>query len=496
MQNNDPHSTDIEKLVLSCMINKPVLIDQAGGSLEKAKDDSVNVFFHHSHQVIYTQLTEMRRNEMPISLEFLCDYLTKKKQLQNANGLAYVAEVSNHAPTTAAFDDYLRSHKEYLLFRRLITLNRETANSCKEQSESFAGILELHSARLANISSSFISKKGSLLYDVVGVDKIKANEGDEDNADDSLLNKVLQLKDGHSPNVVSSGFSVLDDNYKPFQAGQMIVLGARPSVGKSSIGLNIAYQAAKVLRGGNSPKGLVAFFSLEMPKVSLAQRILSFHQRVTDEDISNKKTQGTGSMSALLQGMQEIQDLPILLDDTTQLTGLELKTKVRRYHDEYKEKYGGIKLVVVDYLQLMKSDRIDRNTSREREVAQLSWTIKTLAMEMNIPILVLAQLNRASEGRGVVRPRMDQLRESGAIEQDADVVLLLHRCQEKKKGGGADDDFDNKDDYVSTAGGGLKYELIVAKNRNGKTGRVYLDYRPSHTLFLPLDTRAPGTKNF
>ena len=222
----------------------------------------------------------------------------------------------------------------------------------------------------------------------------------------------------------------------------------------------------------NNLGGSILFFSLEMPNRQLAARASYIVGKFSSYNIKNNS-----ALSTAAKAVDKITKYPLYFDDSTSLTILELKTKAKRM-----KKYG-LKFIVIDYLQLMRTDRLsDKNYNREREVADISLGIKALSKDLNIPILVLAQLNRQSEMYSDKKPQLSQLRESGAIEQDADVVLLLHRCiPEKRKLGPDTNDKDKQ--FVVNDDGSLKYQLIVAKNRNGETGIIDLKFYRKETRF-------------
>ncbi|MCH7851764.1 MAG: replicative DNA helicase, partial [Candidatus Marinimicrobia bacterium] len=250
-----------------------------------------------------------------------------------------------------------------------------------------------------------------------------------------------------------TGFPALDDLTTGFQPGDFIIIAARPSMGKTAIGLNMAHHAALVER---CP---VVFFSMEMSSDQLAQRLVSAHAAVEAQKIRLRLLSEEDHFK-LQNACHAFEDAPLFIDDTPGLSAMELRSKARRLRQRH-----GIQAVFVDYLQLMHAPKAE---SRQVEIATISRSLKSLARELEIPVIAMAQLNRMAEGRQDKRPFMSDLRESGAIEQDADVILLLHREEYYKP----------DDDEVKG-----KAELIIAKQRNGPTGTVHLTFEAIYTKF-------------
>jgi len=274
----------------------------------------------------------------------------------------------------------------------------------------------------------------------------------------------LEALSKRDPTIVGlpTGYVYLDKILTGFKPGELIILAARPAMGKTTLALNMVMHAA-VQRAAP-----VVFFSLEMSALQVTTRLICSEAQIDIHDVRDGKLTNSQWSTNLFSACERLKPLPLFIDDTPQLSSLELRQKARRLQVE-KE----IKLVAVDYLQLMRPVGGNKNTNREQEVAKISRELKALARELQVPVIVLAQLNRAAEQSGGL-PKLSNLRESGAIEQDADVVLILHRER--------DTDSDEVREIVKR-GDPLEAKLIVAKNRNGPTGIVDLDFYPQYTLF-------------
>ena len=335
------------------------------------------------------------------------------------------------------------------MLRDLITASSELTTLGYEARGDVAEILEQAEQRIFDVTQQKISGQAESM--------------------NTILRRVFQAIDQRTGSLVTgvpTGFIELDELTSGLQSGEMIVIAARPSMGKTALGLNLAEHVG-------ADNGIpVAVFSLEMASQQLAERMLCGRSKI-DSQLLRRNILGDSDIAKLHAAADELNQAPIFVDDTPGLTPLELRGKARRLKMQH-----DIQLVVIDYLQLM---HVPGSEARQQEVSTISRHIKALGRELKVPVIVLSQLNRASEGREGHRPRMSDLRESGAIEQDADVIMLLHR---------EDYYHQSEPDYEKTNAA----EVIIAKQRNGPTGTVELAWFPQYTRFETL-SRLPGTSD-
>ncbi len=429
-----PHNLDAEKTVLSCMT---LSLDCAGTVLETLTFES---FYKLEHQEICKALSELYDNNQLGDLLLLEDYLTKKGRLTKCGGINVVSEVINFTTTSANLDYYINIILEKSIYRNLIEVTSNTLNDCYTAQSDIQEIIDNAEKNIIAISSKNVKN------DFVPIKQLVK----------SSIEKIeFILKSKGALTGIGSGFIELDKHTLGFQAADVVIIAARPSMGKTALALNIALNAA--LNGAG-----VAIFSLEMPKTSLVSRLLFSQARVSTQ----KLTQGVLSKedgAKLQQAVGILADLPIFIDDTSGANVMELRGKARRL--KAKE---DIKLIIIDYLQLMSGGKA-RAENRQQEVSDMSRGIKALARELNVPILILSQLSRGVESRQDKKPVLSDLRESGAIEQDADLVLLLTRKE-----------YYNPDDEPGKA------DLHLAKHRNGPTANIRLQWNSQYTTFSNL----------
>ena len=456
---------DIEKAVLSVLLQYPQKVEEAcslfhfepdfspkvnQGKVEPVPIQPCQAFSIPRHQnffFIFCKVFYEKKGKIDI-----VSFINEVKQnysLEMIGGEAYISEIAGFSPSPENFDEHIKELSNYQTRRSLVLLSQKTIKSC-EANPVLEEILNEHSTDLDAILDKQITREP------VSIEKLKLQT--IEHLGKIANQKTLGLK---------SKFNYLDIKYDPWQKGQVIVLGARPSIGKTSFGINVALSIAESME----KNGIILFFSLEMPNKQLIARVAYVAGRFSSAQLKKKE-----SLDKAAKAVEEISQLPLYFDDSASLTILELKSKAKRMHKRH-----GLKFIVIDYLQLMRTDRLnDKNYNREREVADISLGIKALSKELDIPILVLAQLNRQSEMVSDKRPQLAQLRESGSIEQDADVVLLLHRCIPDKKRGLEND---KQEQFVVNDDGSLQYQLIVAKNRNGETGTLHLSFYKEETRF-------------
>jgi replicative DNA helicase len=396
-------------------------------------------FYRPAHQLIFGVLTDMSQAGKPIDLVTLREELQRRKQLEQVGGTEYLVALVEGVPTAANAEYYATVVRDKALLRKLIVVGTEIVQEAFDTPEEAPDVLDRAEQRVFEIASEHIGDQTHTMKELLKntFETLEANEG--------------QLITG-----LASGFQKLDELTSGFQNGNMVILAARPSMGKTSLLLNIAAYLAVVDR---LP---VAVFSLEMSKEQIAQRLLASHARF---DLRRMRR---GMISAedwteLKMAAGDLEPAPLFLDDTALLTALQLRAKARRLKAAQ-----DIRCVFVDYLQLMTYQ--GRANSRQEQITEISGAIKALARELSIPVVVAAQLNRGPTDRPTHRPRMSDLRESGSLEQDADVVMLLHNEDYYHLG---------ESDWVPKN----VTELIVAKQRNGPTDTVYLRFLPGITRF-------------
>lgn len=400
-------------------------------------------FYLPANRLLFELIIELYQKSPPVSLEILAEELKTRRQLEAVGGFPYLMQVTSKIPTTAHAGYFIEKVREKHLLRELI----KTATGAVEQAFTFTGGLE-----------EFIDKVEQDLFKVTQ-DRVSdsAQEIKEAIKDANTVIAKLLMKRGELTGI-TSGFKDLDAMTFGFQRAEMIIIAARPSMGKTSFALNIAESAAMPKKGDPAT---VLIFSLEMSASQLALRMLCARSRVNMKLLRDGLVSRDGAeVNAIGKAAEEFKRAPILIDDASNLTIMELRAKARRIHARKK-----LGMIIVDYLQLLSGS--DPRSPREQQVAEVSRGLKGLAKELDVPVLVLSQLNRSSEKENRT-PRLSDLRESGSIEQDADVVLMLSRPK----------DADEKFQTAANAA-----DLIVAKQRNGPVGDLKLTFLQEITRF-------------
>ncbi len=431
-----PESLAAEAAVLGSMIIDPVCI---GSVIEQIK--SSNVFYRIEHQMIFDALValyEKNRGEGVDGVLLRCE-LEKRNQLDEVGGVEYIAKVMNSVPSSANVVYYAGVVKDKSQLRQIIAASADILNDAYDETGDTREKLDKAEQKIFAIADKNMGGSISPLKDLL-----------------TAAYERIEKRDGQHVTGLSTGYYELDEITSGLQNGDMIIIAGRPSMGKTSLALNIAEHI-----GVNEKVG-VAIFSLEMGKEQLAERFLCSNGRV-ESQLVRKGMLETAQYQQLVNACSSLSEAPIYIDDTAGLTPLEIRAKARRLKSRY-----DIGCVVVDYLQLM-SLGTGRTESRQQEITTISRYLKALARELNVPVMVLSQLNRSPEAREGHRPRMSDLRESGSIEQDADVVMLLHR----------EDYYHTESEYESDS----TAELIIAKQRNGPTGTVKLTFLQALTRF-------------
>jgi len=431
-----PQSLAAEAAVLGSMVVDPACIADVVEQL------TANSFYRIEHKHIFNALVALYEKNRADGLDavLLRDELERRKVLEQVGGVDYVARVIESVPSSANVMYYAGIVKDKELLRELIAAAGEILEQAYDQAGETAEKLDEAERKIFAITDKNITSRAEELRNLV-----------------TAAYELIEKREGKHVTGIPTGYHELDDRTCGLHNGEMIIVAGRPSMGKTSLALNIAEHIGVV------EKTAVAIFSMEMGAQQLAERFLCSRGEV-ESQLVRKGLLSTAHYEKLADACGLLYEAPIYIDDASTLTPLELRAKARRLTSLY-----GIKCIIVDYLQLMHmgSGRVE---SRQQEITAISRYIKALARELNIPVMVLSQLNRSPEGREGHRPRMSDLRESGSIEQDADVVILLHREDYYHR---REKDFQPNNNA----------ELIIAKQRNGPTGSVELIFREKFTRF-------------
>ncbi|MFX0549857.1 replicative DNA helicase [Hathewaya histolytica] len=431
-----PYNIEAEQSVLGSMLKDKSAI---AGAVETLKGED---FYKDSHKTIFNTVLTLYQKDIPVDMITLLEELKSTSKIEESGGITYITEVNNSVISTANVNSYIKIVKDKAILRKLIKSSTEIIEECYENQNDVESVIDSAESKIFNIaenksSSEFEPMSTVLERGFIQIEKIFNNKG--------------QL------NGTPSGFGELDSKTSGFQKGDMILIAARPSMGKTTFALNIAEYAA--LRADKS----VAIFSLEMSKEQLAYKLLCSEANVDmlklrTGDLDDRDWENIARASGPLSSAK------IYIDDTAGTSVMEMRSKCRKLKMEH-----GIDLIVIDYLQLMSGT--GRSESRQQEVSEISRSIKALAKEMECPVIALSQLSRAPEQRADHRPMLSDLRESGSIEQDADLVMFLYR-----------DEYYNKETEDKNVA-----ECIIAKQRNGPVGTVKLAWLGQYSKFGNLD---------
>jgi len=437
-----PHATEAEQGVLGCILLDPT--ENLGLCIEKFKNGAV-VFYELRHRLLYEQLIELYDGKRPIDLVTLSQHLKDHDQLESIGGISYLNTLMDAVPSAANLTYYLDIVKEKAVLRTTIQV-------------------------CTNIVGRVHDNEGSVdqLLDEVERDVMKISQDRIETVDRSmkaLVTDAISTLESYHTNQgsltgLSTGFPDLDKMTHGLHGGEMIVIAARPSMGKTSLAMNIVESAALDQNCG------VGVFSLEMTAESLTLRMLCSRSRINLRAVRDGFF-AERDFPRITQAASELAKAPIIIDDTPGLSILQLRARARRMAQQ-----NDIKLFVIDYLQLLNSTA-RRAENRQQEIADISNGAKSLAKELNVPVIILSQLNREFEKDKNRKPRLSDLRESGAIEQDADIVGLLYKAD-------PEGDEEGAQDVEQEA---LAVNLLIAKQRNGPTGDVNLTFLKGFTRF-------------
>ena len=435
-----PQNTDAEASLLGS-----ILLDS--DALVRVADKITAIdFYDPAHEAIYTAIMALYEARKPIDVLTLSNELSERNKLDTAGGSSYLADLTNMVPTAAHAEHYAEIVSEKAIRRRLIRASEEINSLGYNEEKKIHNLLEGAEQELFGVSQKYIKQ------DLTSVEEVLSTSFDR-------LDELHKNKGAIRG--VSTGFKGMDDTLAGFQASDLVILAARPAMGKTALALNLTHNVAM------KSKQSVLYFSLEMSKEQLVDRLLSAESGVDSWNIR------TGNLSdsdfeKLGQAMGALSEAPIYIDDTPGISVLELRTKARR--EQHKRPLG---LIVVDYLQLMTGSNTSGD-NRVQEISEISRGLKGIARELNVPVLALSQLSRTVENRTPQIPQLADLRESGSIEQDADVVMFIYR-----------EDYYNPE----TDRRGIT-DVLIKKHRNGPTGNVELFFHPDLLQFRDVDRRA------
>lgn len=439
-----PQNIEAERSVLGAMLLNP---DAVGAGVEILKDRGEDMFYHEPHQHVYDAVVQLFGANQPVDAVTLMNQLTRNGKLEAAGGASYLAELTRAVPTSANIEVYARIVLEAALLRSVI------ATGTRLVSEAYAGetaaqdMLDRAEAEIFRMAETQQMSPIHRAGDLVGVGLQRIED---------------QMRSGGGITGVPTGYTQLDNMLSGFQPSDMVVLAARPSVGKTAFSLNFASHAA--IHHNKS----VLVFSLEMSKESLVQRLLCMEGQV---DGSRLRTGflARAEFPKLQRAAESLARAPLFIDDTPGITVLELRSKARRHAARH-----GLDMIVIDYMQLMTGDK--RAESRQVQISEISRSVKGIARELSIPVIALSQLSREAEKDESGMPKLSHLRESGAIEQDADVVMMLARLPQNQSEG--------RDNII---------RVNVAKHRNGPTGFFDLLFDKNVQRFRNLAGDGPGS---
>jgi replicative DNA helicase len=439
-----PHNFLAEKMILSCLLVNTEAIELTLRTI------SVDVFYFKNHQEIYKAITFMYKNNLPIDILTLITFLQDNGLLQKIGGLKVLIELLSQIPNLIYLEEYLRLVKDKYIRRSLIKLGYETINSSYITSLPLENILNDLENKLFNLTSEIkpqkLSSSAELLNDIFF----------------ELKSKSLDPK----LSGIASGFYDLDSLTQGFQKSDLIIIAGRPSMGKTALGLNIA---SNIIKSSKLP---VLFFSLEMSKEQIMYRLLAMETNLNQIKLKTGKLSKNDWLK-LNKIIKILAKFPLFIDDTFDLSIQDIRSKIKTIIFEQNQ----IGLIIIDYIQLMQNSKL-KTTNRVQELSQITRSLKTIAREFNVPIIGLSQLSRNVENRIDKKPILSDLRESGSIEQDADLVLMLY--QNKLQTPTQNNNPENiKNNNI--------VEIIIAKHRNGPIGNVKLKFDEQHTKFYNLE---------
>jgi len=431
-----PSAVEAEMCLLASMMLDKDMIGQVVQIVDR------EAFYQADHQIIFDIVVKLYEQNRPIDGVIVREELAKRQLLEEIGGLSYLAQILNTVPSSAHGAHYAGIVREKSLLRQLIAASNNILRDAYAPHEQADLVVDKAEKQIFEIAQK---KVGGAMVPL-----------------ESVLHEVFEMIENRGQRGLETGFFDLDDMLNGLQNGEMVIVAARPSMGKTAFAMNL-------VEGIAAERSIpCAVFSLEMSKQQLAQRMLCSRGKIDSHKLRRGMLQ-SHEYAHLANVVGQLAKAPVWVDDSAGLTILDLRAKARRLKLQH-----DIKCIMLDYMQLMDNPGPD---SRQQQISEISRGIKAVARELNIPVIALSQLNRQSEGRDGHRPRMSDLRESGSIEQDADVIMLLHREDYYKM---AEPDF--QPDNIA--------EVIIAKQRNGPTGTIKLYFDSKSTRFENLAAQA------
>ncbi len=431
-----PQNIEAEQSVLGAMLIKKEAITQAQELLRP--DD----FYREAHRIVFETMLELAGDNEAVDLVTLTEALRKKEMLEKVGGISFITALANYVPTAANIVYHAQIVKEKSELRHLIDAATEIASAAYEATDDVKDIMDDAEKKIlavaANQTGGAFEPIKNIVIDTVGrVETLYENQG-------GLTG-------------ISTGFRDLDRDTSGLQKSDLILVAARPSMGKTAFTLNIATYAA--MHGHT-----VAFFSLEMSKEQLVQRMLCSEGGIDSQRLRTGQLEDA-DWDRLINTADRVSKASIYIDDTAGINVMDLRSKARRLKAEH-----GLDLIVIDYLQLMQGRARSSSDNRQQEISEISRSLKALARELDVPVVALSQLSRSVESRTVKKPMLSDLRESGSLEQDADIVMFLYR----------EDYYDQETERKNIT------EVIIAKHRNGPIGTIELFFQKEFTKFRDL----------
>ena len=431
-----PQNIEAEQSVLGAMLIKKEAITQAQELLRP--DD----FYREAHRIVFETMLELAGDNEAVDLVTLTEALRKKEMLEKVGGISFITALANYVPTAANIVYHAQIVKEKSELRHLIDAATEIASAAYEATDDVKDIMDDAEKKIlavaANQTGGAFEPIRNIVIDTVGrVETLYENQG-------GLTG-------------ISTGFRDLDRDTSGLQKSDLILVAARPSMGKTAFTLNIATYAA--MHGHT-----VAFFSLEMSKEQLVQRMLCSEGGIDSQRLRTGQLEDA-DWDRLINTADRVSKASIYIDDTAGINVMDLRSKARRLKAEH-----GLDLIVIDYLQLMQGRARSSSDNRQQEISEISRSLKALARELDVPVVALSQLSRSVESRTVKKPMLSDLRESGSLEQDADIVMYLYR----------EDYYDQETERKNIT------EVIIAKHRNGPIGTIELFFQKEFTKFRDL----------
>ncbi|MBQ3854271.1 MAG: replicative DNA helicase [Anaerovibrio sp.] len=432
-----PQNIDAEQAVLGAMLIKKEAIAEVS-QLLRPED-----FYRDAHKIIYEAMLALFNRNEPADIVTVTNYLDKENKLDKVGGITFVTALANIVPTAANVNFHANIVREKADLRHLINTATDIAGMAYEATDDVSDVIDKSEKMIMEVANRQNVSAFTPMQEIVmeTFDKI---------------NTLYESKGGLTG--ISCGFKDLDALTSGLQASDLILVAARPSMGKTAFTLNIAANVAL------KEKKTVAFFSLEMSKQQLVQRMLCSEGGIDSQKLKNADL-STEDWEKLVRTADKVSAAPLYIDDTAGITVNELRSKARRLKAEH-----GLDLIIIDYLQLMQGRSKGGSDNRQQEISEISRSLKAVARELNVPVIALSQLSRSVESRQIKRPMLSDLRESGSLEQDADIVMFLYR-----------------EDYYDpeTANKNIT-EVIVAKHRNGPVDTVKMFFKKEFTRFNDL----------